>query len=247
MLIARSTHDAALTPVGELVRAHFERIVSEYGSLELEVGELQAGMMGRVRIGFIYYGGMEAMRPGLARFAQAHPGVELELSSLQPHAIIEKLGSGELDAGLLMEVPALASKGFPFVPVGSRRLAAIMSNGNALAEEEALDPVDLEGASIVMLDADEEYNDAMRGALSSCGVRSWDEVRCPQIDLHPLAVADGRSLFLTTADVPVPTDGSLVSVPVGNPPLHLTVGLHYRLDGADGALAALVGAVRAGG
>lgn len=98
--------------------------------------------------------------------------------------------------------------------MGARKLAAIVSGDSALAEE-AIDPSSLEGASIVMLDADEEYNDAVRAALSACGVRSWDEARCLQIDLHPLAVADGRAVFLTTADVPAPVDGSHASIPVG--------------------------------
>ena len=243
-LILRSTHDAVLTPEGELVRDRFERIAADYDELLRAVGEMQAGMTGRLRIGFIYYGGMECMRPGLARFAEAHPGVKLDLVSLQPHAIIAGLKSGELDAGLLMEVPALASEGFPFAPVGSRKLAVIMSRDNALSEEEALDPHDLEGAQIVMLDADEEYNNTIRSLLTSAGITSWNEVRCPQIDLYQLAVAGSNAVFPATADVPVPADGSLVSIPVGDPPFTIPIGLHYRMDGASGALIAFVGAMR---
>ena len=243
-LILRSTHEAVLTPEGELARERFGRIVSDYGELVRDVGEMQAGMTGRLRIGFIYYGGMECMRPGLSRFASAHPGVKLDLVSLQPHAIIAGLRSGELDAGLLMEVPSLASEGFPFAPVGSRKLAAIMSKDNPLAEEGVLDPESLEGARVVVLDADEEYNDAMRGFLAHAGIGAWTEVHCPQIDLYPLAVSGGDAVFPATSDVPVPADGSLVSVPVGDPPFTIPVGLHYRLDGASGALVAFVGALR---
>lgn len=182
------------------------------------------------------------MRPGLSRFVEAHPGVKLDLVSLQPHAIIAGLRSGDLDAGLLMEVPSLASEGFPFARVGSRKLAVIMSKDNPLAEEGAIDPSDLEGARIVMLDADEEYNDTVRSLLKGAGVASWDEVRCPQIDLFPLAVA-GDAVFPATSDVPLPADGTLASVPVGDPPFTIPVGLHYRLDGAGGALTAFVGAL----
>ena len=246
-LILRSTHDAVLTPEGELVRDRFERIAADYETLVHDVGQMQAGMTGKLRVGFIYYGGMECMRSGLARFAEAHPGVKLDLVSLQPHAIIAGLRSGELDAGLLMEVPALASEGFPFVPVGSRKLAAIMSGDNPLAGESVLDPASFEGARIVVLDADEEYNDAMKKFLANAGVTTWEEVRCPQIDLYPLAVADGSAVFPATADMPVPADGSIVSVPVGEPPFTIPVGLHYRLDGASGALMAFVGALRAEG
>ena len=204
-LILRSTHDAVLTPEGELVRERFGRIVADYGGFVRDVGEMQAGMTGRLRVGFIYYGGMECMRPGLARFSEAHPGVKLDLVSLQPHAIIAGLRSGDLDAGLLMEVPALAAEGFPFAHVGSRKLAAIMSADNALAEEGAIEPSSLEGARLVMLDADKEYNDAVRGLLKGAGVASWDEVRCPQIDLYPLAVAGSDAVFPATADMPVPS------------------------------------------
>ncbi|HAM15624.1 MAG TPA: hypothetical protein DCP91_07175 [Eggerthellaceae bacterium] len=245
-LILRSTHDAVLTPEGELVRERLESILGDFDRLVRDVGEMQAGMTGRLRVGFVYYGGMECMRPGLARFAEARPGVSLDLVSLQPHDIIERLRSGELDAGLLMEVPALASEGFPFVPVGSRKLAAIMAAGNPLVGEDAIDPASLEGARIAVLDADEEYNDAMRSFLANVGVSTWEEVRCPQIDLYPLAVADSDVVFPGTADMPVPADGSLVSVPVGDPPFTIPVGLHYRMDGASGALVAFVGALRSG-
>lgn len=244
-LILRSTHDAVLTPEGELVRNQFELITANYDELVHAVHEMQAGMTGHLRIGFIYYGGMESMRPGLSRFTEAHPGVKLDLVSLQPHAIIAGLRSGELDAGLLMEVPALASEGFPFAAVGSRKLAVIMSKDNELAEEEALDPSNLDGASIVMLDADEEYNNTIRNLLTGAGVAAWNEVRCPQIDLYPLAVAGCGAVFPATIDVPVPADGSLVSIPVGNPPFTIPVGFHYRLDGASSALVAFVDAMRA--
>ena len=94
-----------------------------------------------------------------------------------------------------------------------------------------------------MLDADEEYNDTVRSLLKGAGVASWDEVRCPQIDLFPLAVSDD-AVFPATSDVPIPPDGTQASVPVGDPPFTIPVGLHYRLDGAGGALTALVGALR---
>lgn len=241
-LILRSTHEAVLTQEGELARERFERIVADYGELVRHVGEMQAGMTGRLHVGFIYYGGMECMQPGISRFVEAHPGVKLDLVSLQPHDIIAGLHSGDLDAGLLMEVPSLASEGFPFARVGSRKLAVIMSKDNPLAEEDALDTSDLEGAHIVMLDADEEYNDTVRNLLKGAGVASWDEVRCPQIDLFPLAVADD-AVFPATSDVPLPADGTLASVPMGDPPFTIPVGLHYRLDGA-GALTAFVDALR---
>lgn len=245
-LILRSTHDATLTHEGEFVRDGFERIVKDYDELILAVSEMHAGMTGQLRIGFIYYGGMECMRSGLSRFTANHPNVKLDLVSLQPHDIIAGLRSGKLDAGLLMKVPALASEGFPFAYVGSRKLTVIMSRNNALSNEAAIEPCDLDGAQIVMLDADEEYNDTIRGLLSGAGVTSWREVRCPQIDLYPLMVSRGTALFPASADVAVPSDGSLVSIPIGNPPLMIPVGLHYRQDGASSALVAFIETMRAG-
>ena len=54
-LILRSTHDAVLTPKGELVRDRFARLLAYYDGLVRDVGEMQAGMTGRLRVGFIYY------------------------------------------------------------------------------------------------------------------------------------------------------------------------------------------------
>ena len=246
-LILRSTHDAELTKEGELVRERFERLLGDYDGLLREVAELRDGLTGGLRVGFIYYGGMSYMREGLDRFYTSYPNVHIDFVSQQPHDTIAGLRSGDLDVGLIPQTPALEEEGFSFVPVHECKLYAFVSTKGRFAGRKAVAPKDLEGARIVMLDADEDYNDAVCSALLAAGVESFEECRCPQIDLYSMAVQRNDAVFLSTGHVPVAPGEPVMALPVQNPTLTMMVGLHYRHDDMTGALRVCVGSFKAVG
>lgn len=230
-LILRSTHDAELTKEGQLVRERFGRILDDYDALLGEVAELRDGVAGTLRVGFIYYGGMSYMREGLDRFYASYPNVRIEFVSQQPHDTIAGLLSGDLDAGLIYEVPALENE-FEFVPVHECRVYAFVSKDHDLASRTKISPQDLAGKSVLLLEADPEYNETVERLLSSFEVSRGQDVMCGQVDEFPRVVASTDAVFLSTGHMPhYPGDG-MVMVPVDADGFVFRVGLYYRRLGA---------------
>lgn len=243
-LIMRSTHEAALTAEGELTRTAFTEMLERYDAFTDELENLRAGIAGHLKVGFIYYGGMAYMRDGLDRFFSCYPEVKVSFESQQPHETIDGLVSGELDAGLVPRSVTLEAKGFSFVPVHECRLRAIVSAKNPLAKLEHVPARELDGFTMLMLDSDRDFNEAVIDALGEIGAAPGAEKWCDQIDLFPIALADGDAVFFGSSHVPVPPDGSLVSLPVVDPAPVLEVGLYYRVGSDNGALEAFAGAMR---
>ena len=226
-LILRSTHDAELTKEGELVRERFERMLDDYDSLLGEVAELRDGVTGSLRVGFIYYGGMSYMREGLDRFYANYPNVRVDFVSQQPHDTIAGLRSGELDAGLIYEVPALEDE-FEFVPVHDCKVYAFVSDGDELASHTQIMPCDLAGRSMLLLDADPEYNDTVERLLAEAQVAAGPHARCGQVDEFPRFVTGSDAVFLSTGHMPhYPGDG-MAMVPINDAAFVFRVGLYYR-------------------
>ena len=245
-LILRSTHDAELTKEGEVVRDRFSQMVGNYDALLREVAELRDGVTGSLRVGFIYYGGMSYMREGLDRFYASYPNVRIEFVSQQPHDTIAGLRSSELDAGLIPECSALEAEGFSFVPVHECKLYAFVSTEGRFAGRQSVTPADLAGAKVVMLDADEDYNDAVCAALLASGVESFDECRCPQVDLYARSVMCEDAVFFASGHVPVTPGDPVMALPIVEAGVTLPVGLHYRHEDMTGALRVFIGSFSSG-
>lgn len=226
-LILRSTHDAELTKEGELVRERFERLLADYDGLLREVAELRNGVTGSLRVGFIYYGGMSYLREGLDRFYASYPNVRIEFVSQQPHDTIAGLRSGDLDAGLIYEVPALEDE-FEFVPVHDCQVYAFVSERNELASRTQIAPCDLMGQRLLLLEADPEYNDTVAWLLTEAQVTRGEDVWCGQVDEFPRVVSSSNVVFLSTGHMPhYPGDG-MAMVPISDPAFVFRVGLYYK-------------------
>lgn len=243
-LIMRSTHEAALTAEGELARTAFADLLARYDEFIADLEKLRSGITGQLRVGFIYYGGMAYMREGLDRFFSCYPEVKVSFESQQPHETIDGLLSGELDAGLVPRCATLDARGFAFAPVHGCRLRAVVSSKNPLAKLPEVPARELDGLTMLMLESDRDYNESVAAQLRGAGVSVGAEQWCEQIDLAPLALAKGDAVFFVSSHMPVPPDGSLVSLPVADPELTLEVGLYYRVDAGNGALEAFAGAMR---
>lgn len=240
-LILRSTHDVSLTAEGKLVLERFARIVADYDICTRDLAELRDGITGRIRVGFIYYGGMSYMREGLDRFFKSYSNVKVDFVSQQPQDTIAGLRSGELDAGLVYRAKSLSGPEFAFVPVHECKLYAFVRDRSELAERQAIVPSDLNGREVLMLESDPEYNDGIRALLDACDVRHGGEAWCPQVDEYQRSLVNSDAVFLCTGHMPhYPGDG-IVMLPMEDSRCVLEVGLFARRDNMTGALAAFLG------
>jgi DNA-binding transcriptional LysR family regulator len=102
-LVDRSRRPVGLTQAGEVLLAHAETVFARLDAAEEELAALAGLRAGRLRLGTFPTAGATVMPQAIARFRQAHPGVELSLIEAEPEQMLPPLRAGALDVALLVE------------------------------------------------------------------------------------------------------------------------------------------------
>ena len=112
-LVERGSKGIRLTDAGEALVRHTEAILARLAEAEAELDAIAGLRGGRVRMSTFASAGASIVPPAIATFRERYPGVEIELSLLEPMEGIDGLRAGEIDIALLVE------PGFGPVPEGS--------------------------------------------------------------------------------------------------------------------------------
>ncbi|WP_370208942.1 LysR family transcriptional regulator [Pararhodobacter marinus] len=98
-LVQRGARFIGLTPEGERVLARAKTIVAEARALKSDVAVAREGLSGTLRLGVIPTA-LASVHDLTQPFLAQHPGVRLQILSLNSHEILERLAEFEIDAGL---------------------------------------------------------------------------------------------------------------------------------------------------
>jgi LysR family transcriptional regulator, transcription activator of glutamate synthase operon len=113
-LFERTSRSVIPTEAGQTVAARARRVLSEVGDISGEIDELRGLIRGRVAIGALLPAGDLDVPDLLARFSEAHPGIEVGLREGTAGDMLALLADDEVDAAfsLLSDElpPALAAE-----------------------------------------------------------------------------------------------------------------------------------------
>ncbi len=101
-LFERTSRRVAVTEAGSAIAALARRVLAEVNSARAEVDELRGVLRGRIWIGALLPAGDVDVPGLLARFSQAHPGVEVALSEGTAGDMFRRLLADELDAAFCL-------------------------------------------------------------------------------------------------------------------------------------------------
>jgi DNA-binding transcriptional LysR family regulator len=130
-LFDRDSRGVRLTPAGEAFRGPAAALLARAEDACALAREVQAGEVGRLRLGFVGSTLFNGLSGWLQAFQAAHPRVEVVVVELNSQDQIEALLAEELDLGLVHTdrlPPALAS-----TPLYSEPFVACLPAGHALA------------------------------------------------------------------------------------------------------------------
>jgi len=99
-LIERTSQGASLTPAGEILAEHAREILHALATLPERVKARRGEVSGRVRLGCVDSLGIYVLPPFLARFAQAHPRVTVEVVCHPSPDLMAMLLADELDVAV---------------------------------------------------------------------------------------------------------------------------------------------------
>jgi DNA-binding transcriptional LysR family regulator len=119
------------TPAGRIFLEEARRLLSSADTAPLRARRVAAGTAGTIRIGFTAVSALTVLGRWIAVAAAELPGVDLVLSEMVTHAQLDALLAGEIEVGLVRQVPGSDLLDSRLVATDSLILAA--PRGHALA------------------------------------------------------------------------------------------------------------------
>lgn len=112
-LIERGPRGVWLTAAGSRLAEYSESVAELMQRAEQEIRELGGGERGRLSLGFFASAGLELVPTALSAFMAGRPHVELNLIPGQPHELVPRLLSTELDVAVVFDYSAGPPKTSP--------------------------------------------------------------------------------------------------------------------------------------
>ncbi|WP_062946985.1 LysR family transcriptional regulator [Brachybacterium sp. sponge] len=235
-----------LTDAGRGVVAAGRRALAEMGSIEALVGSARALTSGSLRVGGLPSLVATELPAHLGRFHRAHPGVRLEVSTVEDaDALVEAVRVGRVDAavGVIDRVP----EDLAAIPLPAQEFAAVLAeDSRADGDDEPLTGEDVAARSFVTLPRGTSMRQLADAALQSLDARPAQRITTTQRDsLVPLAVAvDGLTIVPAALARTAPAFGGRV-VPLREA-VQRSIGIVHRPDELPNpALAGFLALVRA--
>src|SRR6478609_6699223 len=102
-LIEREPRGIRLTPAGEVLVRHTERIMAQLAAADEELLEVAAQARGRLRVGSFATAAGTIVPRAVAAFRRLRPAVEVDISLLDPHESIPALRRGDIEIAITEE------------------------------------------------------------------------------------------------------------------------------------------------
>jgi LysR family hydrogen peroxide-inducible transcriptional activator len=223
-LIERTKRTVIVTPLGRDIAARARAVLSDVADLSDAVKAAGPPLSGTLRLGVIPTIGPYLLPRAWPALRAAHPALELFLREDQTAPLLARLGAGDLDA-VLMAFPYPAAA-FETALFADDPFWLAFPRGHALASRERIDPGDLTGDELLLL---EEGHCLRDHALALCDVPGPD--RFQATSLHTLAQMVDNGLGLTLLPK-MAIDGGLIRGtrveirPMNGPARH--IGLAWR-------------------
>jgi DNA-binding transcriptional LysR family regulator len=203
-LLERHSRGVDLTPAGELFLERARVAVAASDAAAATGRDLEAGLIGSLRLGIASGPGWELTSDLLQRFSRARPGVEVSVLQGYGGALWRDLRDRRLDA--LLTPTGHATTGMTALALGSAEWVALIGTGHPLAGIGPLAAWELEGERIAVTGHRDAaaFDTAVPDLLGDFGVTAELVPGTPWPALHA-AVKSNDLLALTTAPGALPS------------------------------------------
>ncbi|MET9881175.1 LysR family transcriptional regulator [Actinacidiphila glaucinigra] len=181
LLFVRGTRPVRLTPAGEALVPAARQALDAAEAARQAVRDVNGVLTGRLRIGAMHtIGHTLPFSAWVARFALAHPGVDVTVRQLPAVRMLEMVADGELDCALVPVVPE-RSTGLDVVRLVAEPIVMACAPGHPLAAEREVTLDRLAGERFVdtpadwaiRVQVDRAFQDAGLVRRTVCEVDEW--------------------------------------------------------------------------
>ena len=192
-LFDRTTREARLTEAGRTLKDYAERVLNVAEEAERAVKDLKDMKRGRVVIG-ANESGVEVLIPLIARFRDAHPGVEFDVKRSPSRLLgVEVLGAA-LDFGVVTFVPS--EKGLKTVVLASDELVVLSHPTHPFAKMSRVTLEEFGRATVIAHSDPSPARERVLRKYAERGVPLNIKVSLPSLDGVKRAVERGMGVAL---------------------------------------------------
>jgi DNA-binding transcriptional LysR family regulator len=238
-LLRRTTHEVALTDAGRFLLERGPGVLGVADDLWRGVRAFAAGEQGTVVVGYGTSAGYETAPRLLEALAERLPGLEVDARVMATAAILDAVGDGTIDAGLVRCPPA--RDGIEARVVRRERQGVLLRRDHALAAGTAVALADLGDAAVLRHPraANPGHYDAVLALCRAAGVEPQVLERSAALDLAQTPVVEGRAVAIVgeSSRTVLPPELTWVAL---RPPAALDVALVARARDRSPALERLL-------
>jgi DNA-binding transcriptional LysR family regulator len=238
-LLRRTTHDVTLTDAGRFLLERAPGVLGATDDLWRGVRAFAAGEQGSVVVGYGASAGYETAPRLLEAIAQQLPALEVDARVMATAAILDAVGEGTIDAGLVRCPPA--RDGIEARVVRRERQGVLLRRDHALAAGASVALADLGDAPVLLHPraANPGHYDAVLDLCRAAGVEPRVLERSAALDLAQTPVVEARAVAIVgeSSRTVLPPELTWVAL---SPPARLDVALVARARDRSPALERLL-------
>lgn len=169
-LFERDRHRVRITPAGQALLEHADRILADLAAVEEEMHGWGEGTRGRIRLGTARGLAAQVARV-LAAFCAAYPAVTVELQEQTTQEMLDDLYAGRLDVATLATRPGSGETRLAWHPLGQEPLVLVAGEGSSFAGRDAVPVAELDGADLVLYPPGSMVREIVMSALVAAGAK----------------------------------------------------------------------------
>lgn len=195
LLVERTRRRVLLTPLGREVADRARSILRDVSDLEEIARHANAPLSGTLRLGVLRTLGPYLLPHMLTAMRTSYPDLKLYLREEPRAQLLADLAHGELDVVLLHNAPD-DDDHLTVVPLFREPLWAVLPLGHRLAGKAVLDPADLAGEKLILLELGDGLRDPGLSLCKAAGAREHPDFRATSLDALRQMVATGLGCTL---------------------------------------------------
>ena len=240
-LLRRTTHEVTLTDAGQFLLARAPGLLNATDDLWRAVKGFAAGERGSVVLGYGTSAGYETAPRLLEAVADEAPGLEIGTRVMATADILDAVGEGALDAGLVRCPPP--RDGLEAHVVRHERQGILLRGDHPLAGGASVALAQLDDVTLLLhpREANPGHYDAVLALCRAAGVEPRVLERSAELDLAQTPVVDGRAVAVVGESSRTVIPAALTWLAL-SPPAALEVALVVRAHGRSPALERLLAA-----
>lgn len=226
-LFHRSKGNIALTPAGETLIPFARRILADVDAAAAELRDVESLARGRLAVGATPSLAVTLLPAVLARFHQAHPGIDLALHEAGSVDLVSALEEGSVDIALV--ILPVRHDILETQPLLREQLVLAVSPSHPLARRRQIRVSDLREVPLVMFREGYDLRSSTEAACRAAGFAPTFALEGGEMDGVLSLAAAGLGAAIVPSIVVDPA-GPLRAVRIAEPALTRTIGLAHRRE-----------------